>query len=96
MPGIRFHYISLIYQDPIQATEDRPAPSVGGGNFMVDSVSAKRAAMDAEAHVTFGPLSFEDWVPEWRSAWLRHPAGNIVQITQSLIDKACRSLLLPE
>jgi glyoxylase I family protein len=64
-----------------------PWPSVRNFSFIVDNVDAKLAAMGADANVVFGPLGFDTFIPGWRSVWLRDPAGNLVQITQSFTDQ---------
>jgi glyoxylase I family protein len=88
-PGIRLELF--------RATEDRPVappqndgypwPGVRNVSFEVDDVDAKLATMGADAVVAFGPLSFDAFVPGWRSVWLRDPDGNIVQLTQGYADQ---------
>jgi choline dehydrogenase len=87
-----------IYLELFRATESRPVgapegdgfpwPSVRNISFEVDDVDAKLAAMGADADIAFGPLSFDDFIEGWRSAWLRDPDGNLVQITQGYVDQA--------
>ena len=72
-----------------------PWPSVRNFSFMVDNVDAKLAAMGEDAKITFGPLSFDAFIPGWRSVWLRDPAGNIVQLTQGFVDQASPPPLPP-
>jgi glyoxylase I family protein len=94
-----------MYLELFRATEERPIPEAEGDghpwpsvrnfSFMVDSVDAKLQEMGADAQVTFGPLSFDDFIPGWRSVWLRDPAGNIVQITQGYADDPCPPALPP-
>jgi glyoxylase I family protein len=55
--------------------------------FMVDDVDRKLAEMGADARVTLGPLSFDDFIPGWRTAWLADPEGNIVEISQGFVDQ---------
>ncbi|MBL8254076.1 MAG: VOC family protein [Candidatus Competibacter sp.] len=62
-------------------------PGVRNFSFEVNSVDAQLAAMGDEARVTFGPLSFDDFIPGWRSAWLADPEGNIFQVTQGFTDQ---------
>lgn len=50
-------------------------------------MDAKLAAMGGGADLAFGPLSFDDFIPGWRSAWLKDPDGNLVQITQGYKDQ---------
>lgn len=77
-----------------QANPLRPAESDGfqwsgvrNFSFEVDNVDAKLAQMGRAAIVTFGPINFDAIIPGWRSAWLRDPAGNIIQITQGYQDQ---------
>ncbi|MBK8271369.1 MAG: VOC family protein [Planctomycetes bacterium] len=62
-------------------------PGVRNFSFQVDNVDAQLAAMDEEARITFGPLSFDDFIPGWRSAWLADPEGNVFQVTQGFSDQ---------
>jgi glyoxylase I family protein len=55
--------------------------------FKVDDVDAKLAEMGDDAKVTLGPLSFDDFIPGWRTAWLADPDGNIVEISQGYTDQ---------
>ena len=61
--------------------------SVRNISFEVDDVDRKIEEMGSDAVVTFGPLGFDDFVPGWRSAWLRDPTGNIIQITKGYADQ---------
>jgi glyoxylase I family protein len=80
-----------------RATETNPLkPPEGDGypwsgirnvSFAVDDVEATIAAMGSDAVVTLGPLGFDAIIPGWRSAWLRDPAGNLVQITKGYRDQ---------
>ena len=56
--------------------------------FTVDNVDAAIAAMGAEAKVTLGPLSFDDFIPGWRTVWVADPDGNIVEISQGYTDQS--------
>lgn len=55
--------------------------------FSVDDVDAQLAAMGEEAVVTLGPLDFDDFIPGWRTVWLRDPDGTIVEVTQGYADQ---------
>jgi len=52
----------------------------------VDDVDAKLAAMGADANITAGPMSFDAFIPGWRTAWVADPDGNIVEISQGYVD----------
>lgn len=56
-------------------------------SFEVDDVDRKIAEMGSDAIVTFGPLGFDQFIPGWRSVWLRDPTGNIIQITKGYTDQ---------
>ncbi len=62
-------------------------PGVRNFSFQVDDVEAQLAAMGNDARITFGPLSFDAFIPGWRSVWLSDPEGNIVQVTQGFTDQ---------
>jgi glyoxylase I family protein len=55
--------------------------------FQVDDVDAKLAEMGEDARVTLGPLSFDEVIPGWRTAWIADPEGNIVEISQGYRDE---------
>jgi glyoxylase I family protein len=56
--------------------------------FQVDQVDAKIAQMGTDAKITLGPLSFDDFIPGWRTAWISDPDGRIVEISQGFTDQA--------
>ena len=72
-----------------------PAPQKDGDSFpgirhiafQVDDVDATLAAMGADAHITLGPLSFDAFIPGWRTAWVADTEGNIVEISQGYVDQ---------
>jgi len=43
--------------------------------------------MGADAQVTLGPLSFDDFIKGWRTVWLKDPNGNIVEVSQGYTDQ---------
>lgn len=55
--------------------------------FRVDNVDAKLAAMGADARIMLGPLSFDEFIPGWRSVWIADPEGNIIEISQGYRDQ---------
>jgi glyoxylase I family protein len=55
--------------------------------FQVDNVDQVLAGMGADARVSLGPLSFDDFIPGWRTAWVKDPDGNIVEISQGFTDQ---------
>ncbi len=56
--------------------------------FQVDNVDASLAKMGSHAHISLGPLSFDDFIPGWRTVWVADPEGNIVEISQGFVDQA--------
>jgi glyoxylase I family protein len=55
--------------------------------FQVENVDATLQAMGDDAQITLGPLSFDDFIPGWRTVWLTDPDGNIVEISQGFKDE---------
>jgi len=79
-----------VYLELFRAREARPLPApVADGPwspgvrhlaFQVDDVDTRLSAMGSDAVVTLGPMSFDAFIPGWRTAWVRDPDGNIVEI----------------
>lgn len=38
-------------------------------------------------NVSLGPLAFEDFIPGWKTIWLKDPDGNIVEVSQGYKDE---------
>lgn len=86
-----------VYLELFRTREQPPVPPAGKDGpayagvrhfaFKVDDVDAKLAEMGAEARVTLGPLSFDDFIPGWRTVWVADPDGNIVEISQGYTDQ---------
>jgi glyoxylase I family protein len=55
--------------------------------FQVENLDQKLAEMGADAHITLGPLNFDDFIPGWSSVWLADPDGNIVEVSQGYVDQ---------
>ncbi|MDP9313441.1 MAG: VOC family protein [Chloroflexota bacterium] len=95
---IVFIKLGDVYIELFQAKGEAPGPVAGQDGpaypgwrhiaFQVDDVDAKLAAMDDDAHVTLGPLSFDSFIPGWRTVWVADPDGNIVEISQGYADQA--------
>lgn len=87
-----------VYLELFHAREPRPLPAPAADGpwspgvrhlaFQVDDVDARLSAMGPEAVVTLGPLGFDAFIPGWRTAWVRDPDGNIVEISQGYVDEA--------
>jgi glyoxylase I family protein len=85
-------YLELFKADqtspvPVAAKDGHTWPGVRHIAFQVENVDAKLAEMSGEARVTFGPFSFNDFIPGWRTAWIADPDGNIVEISQGFVDQ---------
>lgn len=86
-----------VYLELFQATGEAPDPAPekdGPGYpgwrhiaFQVDDVEATLRAMGDEAVVTLGPLAFDDFIPGWKTVWVRDPNGSIVEISQGFRDQ---------
>jgi glyoxylase I family protein len=86
-----------VYLELFQAEGDAPGPVLDKDGsaypswrhiaFQVDDVDAKLAEMGADAQVTLGPASFDDFIKGWRTVWLRDPNGNIVEVSQGYTDQ---------
>jgi glyoxylase I family protein len=88
-PGIRLELFRATEDRPLPPPErdGYPWPSVRNISFEVESVDAKLATMGRELNLAFGPMSFDDFIRGWRSAWVRDPDGNLVQLTQGYTDQ---------
>jgi glyoxylase I family protein len=86
-----------VYLELFQAKEEAPVPPAGGDGpqypglrhlaFKVDDVDDKLAEMGNDANITLGPLSFDDFIPGWRTVWVADPEGNIIEISQGYTDE---------
>ncbi|GAA4400394.1 VOC family protein [Nibrella viscosa] len=87
-----------VYLELFKADAERPAAKVDAGDgphysgvrhlaFQVDDVDAKVADMGDEAVITLGPLAFDAFIPGWKTAWVKDPEGNIVEISQGYVDE---------
>ena len=72
---------------PAPVADGPHCPDVRHIAFQVDDVDAKVAEMGADARITLGPLSFDDFIPGWRTVWVSDPDGNIVEISQGYTDQ---------
>lgn len=86
-----------VYLELFQAKGESPEPAAtadGPGYpawrhiaFQVNDVDAKLTEMGADAKVTQGPMSFDAFIPGWRTVWLADPDGNIVEVSQGYSDQ---------
>lgn len=94
---IVFIKLGEMYLELFQANGESPVPPTNNDGpqypawrhlaFQVDDVDAKLAEMDGDAKITLGPLSFDDFIPGWRTVWVADPNGNIVEISQGYVDQ---------
>jgi glyoxylase I family protein len=96
-PGLHLELFRAVQENPLKppSGDGYSWPGVRNFSFQVEDVDGTLAAMGAEAELAFGPLSFDAFIPGWRSAWLRDPDGNLVQITQGYTDQDDPPPLLP-
>ncbi|WP_199247360.1 VOC family protein [[Phormidium] sp. ETS-05] len=88
---------SAFYLELFQAAEESPIepakndgyqfPAVRQIGFKVDSVDAKLKEMGDDAKISLGPLSFDDFIPGWRTVWIYDPNGLIVEISEGFQDE---------
>lgn len=86
-----------VYLELFAAEGDSPAstPTADGPHFsgvrhlafQVNNVDSKLAEMGDAAHITLGPLDFDDFISGWRTVWVADPEGNIVEISQGYTDQ---------
>ena len=84
------------YFEVFPAEGQRPVPAEEGDGphyqgfrhlaFHVDDVDAKLAEMGSDAVVTLGPMGFDAFIPGWKTAWIKDPENNIIEITQGYHD----------
>ena len=85
-------YLELFWSDSEsglpEAVNDGPTyPGFRHLAFKVDDVDKKLASM-TNVDVTLGPLDFDDFIPGWRTVWIRDPDGRIVEISQGFTDES--------
>lgn len=72
---------------PISSPENDGYPFKGLKHiaFQVDDIDEAIKNV-TDYRVSLGPLSFEDFIPGWRTVWIKDPEGNIVEISQGYKD----------
>ncbi len=55
--------------------------------FQVDDVDAKLAEIGSAVEITLGPMAFDDFIPGWKTVWIRDPDGRIIEISQGYQDQ---------
>lgn len=86
-----------VYLELFQAQGERPIPPYEKDGptypcikhiaFQVDNVDAKLAELGSAAKVTLGPMTFDDFIPGWRTVWIADPEGNIIEVSQGYVDQ---------
>jgi len=86
-----------VYLELFQAKETTPEPVyqkdgppyVGHRHiaFQVDDLEAMLKSLGPEVEITLGPLGFDDFIPGWRTVWIKDPDGRIVEISQGFQDQ---------
>jgi glyoxylase I family protein len=87
---------SAFYLELFKADQENPAPeAINDGPtfpgyrhlaFKVGDVEAKLATID-NVDITLGPLDFDDFIPGWRTVWIRDPDGRIIELSQGFQDE---------
>ncbi|MEU9890718.1 VOC family protein [Sphaerisporangium sp. NPDC051011] len=60
--------------------------------FQVDDVDAFLALAGDDAHITLGPLKFDEYIPGWKTVWVRDPDGVIIEVSQGYVDQTPEEL----
>lgn len=55
--------------------------------FQTDDVDAFLAGVGDDVPVSLGPMSFDAFIPGWRTVWLLDPDGVIVEVSQGYRDQ---------
>ena len=55
--------------------------------FQTEDVDAFLAGVGDEVPVSLGPMSFDAFIPGWRTVWLFDPDGVIVEVSQGYRDQ---------
>lgn len=86
-----------VYLELFTAESPAPMPPVLGDGphypglrhiaFQVDDVDEKLRELGSEGRVTLGPMSFDEVIPGWKTAWIQDPESNIIEISQGYVDQ---------
>ncbi|MCP9927038.1 VOC family protein [Cyanobium sp. CH-040] len=84
------------YLELFQAEEELPIPEAMNDGytfpgfrhlaFKVNDVDQKLSEI-ADVEITLGPLNFDDYIPGWRTVWIRDPDGRIIEISHGFQDE---------
>jgi glyoxylase I family protein len=81
------------YLELFTAGDGCPAPDGPTSPGLVRHIALQTTDIDAQikhmgqaAQLSLGPLSFDQFIEGWRSAWITDPDGTIVEISQGYRD----------
>lgn len=60
--------------------------------FQVDDVDAFLGKAEGRLRVTLGPLSFDEFIPGWRTVWVSDPDGVVIEVSQGYTDQSAQEL----
>ncbi|MFI5531476.1 VOC family protein [Kitasatospora sp. NPDC051853] len=74
--------------EPLDVTKDGPstAGTVRHLAFQTEDLTEFLSGLDEDVPVSLGPLSFDDFIPGWRSIWLTDPDGVVVEVSEGYRD----------
>jgi glyoxylase I family protein len=72
---------------PVPTADGPHYPTIRHLAFQVSDVDATVRSLGSAAQITLGPLDFSDFIPGWKTVWLKDPDGNIVEISQGFTDE---------
>lgn len=55
--------------------------------FQVDNLDAFLDAAGPGLDISLGPLAFDEFIPGWRTVWLKDPDGVVVEVSQGYTDQ---------
>jgi glyoxylase I family protein len=76
-------------QPPVLEVKDDGPPYPGVARhlaFQTDDLDAFLERVSSQIPVSLGPMSFDDFIPGWRSVWLTDPDGVVVEVSQGYRD----------
>jgi glyoxylase I family protein len=89
------------YLELFHVTADAPGAAAADGPqntgtvrhvaFQTDNLDAFLARVGDAVPISLGPLSFDAFIPGWRSVWLIDPDGVIVEVSQGYRDEDSRA-----
>ena len=85
-------YLELFASDsenplPDAVNDGYTFPSFRHLAFKVENVDDKLKTIGQDAIITLGPLSFDAFIPGWRTVWIKDPDNRIIEISQGFTDE---------